>query len=61
MPSGPSGSCSRGGSPDPTRFRPVDEPVVIGDNSRLRALGWAPRVALDQSLARILDYWRGRG
>jgi nucleoside-diphosphate-sugar epimerase len=36
----------------------VDEPVVVGDNSRLRALGWAPRVALDQSLARILDYWR---
>jgi len=44
--------------PDPRRLRPVDEPVVVGDNSRLRALGWVPQVALEQSLARILDYWR---
>ena len=45
---------------DITRLRPVDEPAVLGDNSRLRALGWAPEVPLDQSLARILDYWRSR-
>jgi nucleoside-diphosphate-sugar epimerase len=43
------------------RFRPVDKPFVVGDNSQLRALGWAPQVALDQSLARILEYWRGQG
>ena len=43
---------------DPRRLRPVDEPAVIGDNSRLRTLGWAPRVTLEQSLVRILDYWR---
>jgi GDP-4-dehydro-6-deoxy-D-mannose reductase len=43
---------------DPCRLRPVDQPVVVGDNSCLRALGWAPQVPLDQSLARILDYWR---
>jgi GDP-4-dehydro-6-deoxy-D-mannose reductase len=46
---------------DAGRFRPVDKPLVVGDNSRLRALGWAPQVALDQSLARILEYWRGQG
>jgi len=38
----------------------VDEPAVVGDNARLRALGWAPRVTLEHSLARILDYWRNR-
>jgi hypothetical protein len=27
----------------------VDEPVVIGDSSRLRALGWAPRACLLQA------------
>lgn len=43
---------------DPGRLRPVDKPFVVGDNSRLRSFGWAPQVALEQSLARILDYWR---
>jgi GDP-4-dehydro-6-deoxy-D-mannose reductase len=43
---------------DPMRLRPVDPPAVIGDNARLRALGWASQVALDHSLARVLDYWR---
>ena len=27
---------------DPLRERPVDEPAVVEDNARLRALGWAP-------------------
>jgi len=45
---------------DPALLRPVDEPVVVGDNSRLRSLGWIPRVPLDDSLSRILDYWRSR-
>jgi GDP-4-dehydro-6-deoxy-D-mannose reductase len=43
---------------DPVRVRSVDMPNVVGDNSRLRALGWASQVPLDHSLARILDYWR---
>lgn len=43
---------------DPALLRPVDEPIVVGDNSRLRALGWIPQVSLDDSLSRILDYWR---
>ena len=45
---------------DPALLRPADEPVVVGDNSRLRALGWIPRVPLDDSLSRILDYWRSQ-
>ena len=45
---------------DPALLRPVDEPIVVGDNSRLRALGWTPEVAFDDSLSRILNYWRSQ-
>jgi len=43
---------------DPHRVRPSDEPVVVGDNSRLRALGWEPKFPLPETLATILDFWR---
>ncbi|MDP2948666.1 MAG: GDP-mannose 4,6-dehydratase [Chloroflexota bacterium] len=43
---------------DLARLRPIDEPVIIGDNTRLRALGWSPQIPLDQTLKDILDYWR---
>lgn len=43
---------------DPARLRPGDQPMVVGDNSRLRALGWEQTVPLEQSLISILEYWR---
>jgi len=39
---------------DPELVRPVDVPLVVGDNSRLRALGWQPEVALAETLRRVL-------
>ncbi|HEX6291677.1 MAG TPA: GDP-mannose 4,6-dehydratase, partial [Herpetosiphonaceae bacterium] len=46
---------------DPQRLRPTDEPILLGDNSKLRgATGWEPQVPLAESLRRILDYWRER-
>lgn len=35
---------------DPERFRPIDLPLLVGDGSRLRALGWAPEIPLRQTL-----------
>jgi GDP-4-dehydro-6-deoxy-D-mannose reductase len=44
---------------DPERLRPVDVPVVRGDNSKLRAAtGWSPEIPLEKTLAEILDWWR---
>jgi GDP-4-dehydro-6-deoxy-D-mannose reductase len=44
---------------DPARFRPHDEPLLLGDPTRIRTeLGWAPSVSLDQTLDDILQYWR---
>jgi len=43
---------------DPSLMRPIDEPMKVGDPSRLRGLGWAREVPLLESLRRILAYWR---
>jgi GDP-4-dehydro-6-deoxy-D-mannose reductase len=40
---------------DPERFRPADIPVLVGDPSRLRSLGWEPRIPLDRSLGDVLE------
>ena len=40
---------------DPERMRPVDLPLLLGDNRRLRALGWEPKRTLDDALA---DLWQ---
>ena len=44
--------------PDPTKMRPADDPVLIGDNSKLRSLGWKPQVPIEKTLSDILNYWR---
>ncbi|HEX2064003.1 MAG TPA: GDP-mannose 4,6-dehydratase [Acidimicrobiales bacterium] len=45
---------------EPALLRPADVPVLRGDPTRLRAVtGWAPEVALDQTLAAVLDELAG--
>ena len=38
--------------------RRLDPPIVIGNNQKLKNLGWSPGVSLTESLSKILDYWR---
>ncbi len=46
---------------DPSRMRPADIPVSVGDHSRLSALtGWQPQVPLADTLRETLDWWRAR-
>ena len=46
---------------DPALQRPVDIPVLVGDNSRLaRTTGWSPSVPLEETLADVLADWRSR-
>lgn len=46
---------------DEARLRPVDEPILCGDNRRLRAVtGWQPRITMEQTVAELLTYWRQR-
>jgi GDP-4-dehydro-6-deoxy-D-mannose reductase len=44
---------------DPARLRPSDEPILQGDNSKLRAAtGWEPTIGIEQIVDELLDYWR---
>lgn len=44
---------------DPARLRPLDEPILLGDNTRLRQdTGWQPTIGMEQIVGELLDYWR---
>lgn len=46
---------------DPTKLRPSDIPILVGNASKLRAVtGWEPEISLEQSLHDILDWWRAK-
>lgn len=40
---------------DPARVRPVEIPVLIGDSTRLRALGWQPKREIRAALRDVLE------
>jgi GDP-4-dehydro-6-deoxy-D-mannose reductase len=43
---------------DPVKTRTFDEPILVGDNSKLRKIGWKPQIPLEKTLSDILDFWR---
>jgi GDP-4-dehydro-6-deoxy-D-mannose reductase len=46
---------------DTELYRPVEIPVLMGDNSKIRkATGWEPEIPLERTLKDTLDYWRDR-
>lgn len=46
--------------PDPSRLRPADDPRIVGDGSRVRSLGYAPRFSLAETVDATLAYWRSQ-
>ena len=44
---------------DPSRLRPQDNPLLLGDPTRIaNEIGWCPKIPLEQTLLELLDYWR---
>ncbi len=43
---------------DPTKMRPLDVPKVIADITKIKQLGWEPQIPLNQTLKRVIEYWR---
>ncbi len=46
---------------DTSRLRPSDVPRLVGDVSKFKArTGWAPEIPFENTLANLLEYWRGQ-
>lgn len=45
---------------DPSRMRPSDVPVLIGDNSKfVQKTGWKAEIPFEKTMEDLLNYWRG--
>lgn len=45
--------------PDPQLHRPVDLPVLCGDNTKIRTrTGWEPQIPIETTLHDLLEFWR---
>jgi GDP-4-dehydro-6-deoxy-D-mannose reductase len=46
---------------DPTRLRPSDVEILLGDNTRFgERTGWRPTIPVERMLRELLDFWRER-
>jgi GDP-4-dehydro-6-deoxy-D-mannose reductase len=46
---------------DPTRLRPSDVPVLLGDATKfIKVTRWQPTIPFERTLADMLEYWRER-
>ncbi|MBU2476492.1 GDP-mannose 4,6-dehydratase [Candidatus Micrarchaeota archaeon] len=44
---------------DPTRLRPSDVQILLGDSSKFRKqTGWKPEIPFEKTMEDLLDYWR---
>jgi GDP-4-dehydro-6-deoxy-D-mannose reductase len=45
---------------DPSLMRPSDETLLLGDNTKLRALGWRQKYTMRQTLTAVYEDWLSR-
>ena len=45
---------------DSNLFRPSDEPLLLGDNTRLKELGWNQQYTIDETLQSVYEDWLSR-
>ncbi len=45
---------------DPNKVRPLDVPAIIADSSKIRKLGWQPKISIEETVQRILNEWRAK-
>jgi len=46
---------------DPARYRPNDQPLLVGDPTRIRTeLGWTAEIPIEKTVDDLLEFWRSR-
>ena len=45
---------------DPQLLRPSNELLLLGDNTKLKALGWSPHYSTRETLATVYEDWLAR-
>jgi GDP-4-dehydro-6-deoxy-D-mannose reductase len=46
---------------DPTRMRPSDVPILLGDNTKfVKRTGWKAKIPFEKTMKDLLNYWRER-
>ena len=45
---------------DSKKIRVLDDPIFIGDNTKIKKLGWKPKIPIEKTLNDMLAYWRDR-
>jgi len=44
---------------DPSRIRPIDIPILIGDNAKfVHDCHWQPEIPIEKTLEDVLNFWR---
>lgn len=44
--------------PDEGKIRKNDDPIFIGDNSKIGKLGWKPSIMIEKTIDDMVQYWR---
>jgi len=53
------GNCSIKIVQDKERIRPIDLPIIVGDNSKFTGeTSWKPEINIERTLLDLLNYWR---
>jgi GDP-4-dehydro-6-deoxy-D-mannose reductase len=45
---------------DQNKYRPIDTPLVLADNSKIKKLGWKPTIAIEKTLERIVSWYKSQ-
>ncbi|MGI0060587.1 MAG: GDP-mannose 4,6-dehydratase [Nitrosotalea sp.] len=43
---------------DPNRMRPSDDPMLVGNNAKLKKLGWKDEIPIEKTIQDTLDFFR---